>query len=196
MQVELWSITPNAEYLIERAGRVCYRSEMSDSPDEFIRSLIRRGHESVIEHASATFYISGISRACSHQLVRHRLASYSQESQRYCEAGDWEPIIPPTVEDLLTFFEAIEEAKQIYHKLRQAGIPREDARFVLPNATPTSIVVTMNFRSWRHFCRVRCDKAAQWEIRQVACIILQMLNDQAPAVFGDLYKRFVLDRLA
>jgi len=96
--------------------------------------------------------------------------------------------------DLLTFFEAMEEAKQIYHKLRQAGIPREDARFVLPNATPTNIVVTMNFRSWRHFCRVRCDKAAQWEIRQVARTVLTLLNRQASAVFGDLHRKFMGSR--
>lgn len=196
MKVELWSITLNAERLIEKAGRVCWRTDLS--PDEdgtavFIKRLIERGHLSVLEHASATFLIEGISRACSHQLVRHRIASYSQESQRYVDTGHFVPVLPQSIIENCeahALFASTEMACKIaYRRLRELGVPKQDARFILPNATPTRIVTTMNFRSWRRFIEIRCDKSAQWEIRAVAHEILRILYGEAPSVFDDLYQR-------
>jgi len=196
MKVTLLAHTPNGEELIERAARVCYRSESKLKSAGFISSLIDRGHESVIEHASASFLIEDISRACSHQLVRHRLASFSQESQRYCDTGEWEPIVPPlmwSVQRREVFFAAIEHAKDAYRKLRELGVRKEDARFVLPNAAPTRLVMTANLREWRHIISLRCDKRSQWEIREVATKILELLHFTYPEVFADLYKRFIED---
>lgn len=197
MKVELWSVTPNAERLIERAGRVCWKTELSpigDGTAAFVKALIRKGHLSVIEHPVATFYIEGISRACSHQFVRHRIASYSQESQRYVDTSHFVAVIPHTIADnpeANVLFASAEMACKIgYRALRDLGIPREDARFLLPNAAPTSIVATMNFRQWRHFFKMRCDRHAQWEIRAMAMEILRQLYEIAPSVFGDLLTEF------
>ncbi len=179
--------TPEA--LIEHAARVCYRSHASGSRAVFISARLRDGHESVVEHASATFEISGISRACSHQLVRHRLASYSQESQRYVNMSAPEFVMPPSIErntaarDIWDDF--MRRAAEAYVALIQCGVSKEDARFVLPNATTTRIVVTMNFRELRHFFRVRLHPAAQWEIREVARKMLALVYQYAPTVFAE-----------
>jgi len=196
MHVELIAITRylrgggTPEELLEHAGRVCYRSRSRGDPGAFLRARIREGHESLIEHASATFEISGISRACSHQLVRHRLASYSQESQRYVSMDDPEWVIPPTVaadpEARAIWDRFAEQVREAYHALRERGIRKEDARFVLPNATATRIVVTMNFRELLHVFRLRISPHAQWEIRQVAVRMLEAIYPHAPSVFGDL----------
>ncbi len=181
------------ESLLEHAGRICYRSESRGAPGRFLRARVREGHESLIEHASVTFEISGISRACSHQLVRHRIASYSQESQRYVDMADPQFVMPPSVvqnpqaKDIWDRF--MDQVSETYRALRQHGVRKEDARFVLPNATATRIIVTMNFRSLRHFFSVRCDKAAQWEIRELALEMLRMVYAIAPSVFEDLYAR-------
>lgn len=199
MQVELIAITRylrgngTPEELLEHAGRVCYRSEPKGSPGKFLMARVREGHESLIEHASATFEISGVSRACTHQLVRHRIASYSQESQRYVDLSNPEYVIPPSVAKdpvaLAVWRQATEGLSEAYRKLRERGIFKEDARFLLPNATATRIVVTMNFRSWRHFIKERgLNRAAQWEIREVANRILDILYEQAPSVFEDLIR--------
>jgi thymidylate synthase (FAD) len=178
------------ETLIEHAGRVCYRSKATGDPARFVQARIREGHESIIEHGSATFEISGISRACSHQVVRHRLASYSQESQRYVDMVDPEFVIPPSiardVEAMHIWRCHVEEIKNAYLNLRDLGIRKEDARFVLPNATATRIVMSANFREWRHFIKVRSDPAAQWEIREIARRVLQILGIVVPSVFQDL----------
>ena len=175
------------ESLIEHAGRVCYRSTGESA--RFIEKRIAAGHESIIEHAVATFEISGISRACSHQLVRHRIASFSQESQRYVEPY-FEVIVPPSIANTEGAAEiwaaALAMTNHAYDKLREMGIPKEDARFLLPNATATRLVVTMNFRELRHFFKVRLAPAAQWEIRNVAAEMLRIMLEEAPAVFGDL----------
>jgi len=192
----------NIEALIERAGRICYQSEPRGKPGEFIARRVAEGHESIIEHASASFEVNGISRAASHQLVRHRIASYSQSSQRYIRLGSFpgEPametierlfVIPPDIaaseQTKNAFIASMILALAYYEELIEAGIKKEDARFVLPNATKTSIVVTMNFRSWRHFIKERgLNPAAQWEIRELALIILEQLNFIAPSVFRDL----------
>jgi len=180
--------------LLEHAGRTCYRSEAKGQPERFLRARIQEGHESLIEHASITFEISGVSRACTHQLVRHRIASYSQESQRYVDMSAPEFVVPPSVADspqaVEVWKEFVEQVAGAYRRLRELGIRKEDARFVLPNATATRIIVTMNLRSLRHFFAVRCDKAAQWEIRALAVEMLRQVHGIVPAVFGDLYEKF------
>ena len=201
MHVEIIGVTgftgsdDGAEGLVEYAGRACYRSEPKGQPGKFLRARIREGHESIIEHSSVTFEISGISRACSHQLVRHRIASYSQESQRYVDMSAPEFVVPPSIaqdpEAQAIWDEFMETVADTYHRLRELGARKEDARFVLPNATTTRIIVTMNFRSLRHLFSVRCDKAAQWEIRELALEMLRQVHELAPSVFGDLYERYV-----
>ncbi len=196
MKVELIAITRylrgsgTPEELLEHAGRVCYRSESRGEPGRFLRARIREGHESLIEHASATFEISGISRAASHQLVRHRLASYSQESQRYVSMSDPEWVLPPAVEHnpeaRAIWEEFADKVKDVYQKLREMGIRKEDARFTLPNAAATRIVTTMNFRELLNVFRVRISPAAQWEIRGVCVRMLELVYLEAPNVFGEL----------
>ena len=171
MKVELIAITQHLrgsgalEDLLEHAGRVCYRSESEGDAGRFIRQRIREGHESIVEHASATFEISGISRAASHQLVRHRLASYSQESQRYVDMSDPGWVLPPDVAAdarAVTIWEGFSaQVRTAYRALRQLGVRKEDARFVLPNAAATRIIVTMNFRELLHVFRLRISPAAQ-----------------------------------
>jgi thymidylate synthase (FAD) len=183
------------EALLEHAGRACYRSQSRGQPAKFLQARIREGHESIIEHASVTFEITGISRACSHQLVRHRMASYSQESQRYVDMSEPEFVVPPSVTDNPVAKEVWDEfmgqVADTYHRLRELGVRKEDARFVLPNATATRMIVTMNFRSLRHLFTVRCEKAAQWEIRALALEMLRQVHALAPAVFADLYEQFL-----
>lgn len=196
MKVELIAVTRylrgegTPEELLEHAGRICYRSESRGEPGKFIQARVREGHESIIEHANASFEISGISRACSHQLVRHRLASYSQESQRYVEMTDPEWALPP---DILENDEAMEiwkgfagEVTGAYEALRELGIKKEDARFALPNGAATRIIVTMNFRELLHLFRIRISRAAQWEIRDVGVRMLELVYAQAPSVFADI----------
>jgi len=197
MKVELIAMTQylggdgTPEALIEHAGRVCYRSESRGNPAAFLRARLKDGHESIIEHASATFEISGISRACSHQLVRHRLASYSQESQRYVDMSDPDLVVPDAIKASPEAYEVwssfVDQVKDVYSELRGLGIRKEDARFILPNAAETRIVMTMNFRELRHFLRLRLAPEAQWEIRRVALEILKQLTPHAPTVFGDMF---------
>lgn len=192
MKVELLSITPNAEQLIEQAGRTCYQSQekiTGESAAGFIRRLIRSGHESVLEHATATFRLSGVSRALTHQLVRHRLCSFSQQSQRYVNEAGFEYVTPPSIQQneaaLMWFRDLMQKINFIYSELKARGIPKEDARFVLPNACTSEIVASANFREWRHIIELRCGVHAQWEIREACEEILKILKIEAPAVFKD-----------
>jgi len=192
MKVELLSITPNAEKLIEDAGRTAYLSfekQKRGSEKKFIKMLIHNGHLSVLEHAWATFRIKGGSRAFTHQLVRHRLCSYTQQSQRYVDEHNFNYIEPVAVksnkEAHTLFIDFMNRAKEVYAELQKLGIKNEDARFVLPNAVESEIVVTANFREWRHIIEIRGSTDAQWEIRNVAIEILLILKKQAPAAFGD-----------
>ena len=187
MNVELLAITPNSEKLIEHAGRVCYRS-CGENTEGFIKARIIAGHGSILEHASATFEVSGISRACSHQLVRHRVASYSQESMRYVDIRDNDMLdFPGLDEEMRGWIEDhYEQARSLYESLVAYGVKKEDARFVLPIATATRIVVTMNFRELRHFFGTRLSKQAQWEIRNVAREMLRLVREYAPSVFYDI----------
>ncbi len=205
--VILESITPNAEDLIERACRTCYlsfhRYDPPKSTEELIKKVIRKKHHSVLEHANATFRIKGGSRVFTHELVRHRLISPSQESQRYvCYADkpgrkktkEFEFVTPPSfIGENYNFAEAYnkqaEQCFQLYEKMLDAGVPPEDARYILPNGTTSEIVITANFREWRHFIWMRANPRAHWEIRKVALDILRILQKEAPIVFWD----FVID---
>jgi thymidylate synthase (FAD) len=196
MQVDLLSVTQNAERLIAEAARVSRRKDgLSCSVDKdraTIRKLISSGHESVLEHASATFLVEGISRACLAQLTRHRLASFTVESQRYVNplGGDqWVAVEVPRTLDANAygiFLESVLSAQQAYSQLIRMGVPIEDARYVLPQAMPTRLVVTANFREWRHIISLRTAPEAQWEIRELARWIQEILVKEAPSVFEDL----------
>ncbi len=199
-EVELVSITPQPEKVIEQAYRNCWQSAPKtasvESRRRFIKRCIRRGHLSPLEFAFATFRITA-SRACTHQLVRHRIASYAQESQRYVRAVEGYVAVPPRIYDnpraLEIFEETIAKIWDSYDLLLELGVKKEDARYLLPNACKSKIIVGMNFRSWRHFIKLRCHQTAQWEIRGVATEVLKILYDQAPGVFGDLYQKFILN---
>jgi thymidylate synthase (FAD) len=193
--VELMSITPNAEDIIERACRTCYLSFHRYSPpsstEELIKKIIQKGHHSVLEHALATFRIKGGSRVFTHELVRHRLMSPSQESQRYVEYGktrEFEFVVPPTVQDSAFVDKFVELAGltfELYEEMVKAGIPKEDARYILPNATTSEIVISANFRELRHIFEVRCVERAHWEIREICLEMLKIMKEQAPIVFWD-----------
>lgn len=191
-KVVLLSITPNAEKLIEKAGRTCYLSfDRADveSEKKFIRMIVRSGHHSVLEHASATFRIQGGSRSFTHQLVRHRICAFSQQSQRYVNETDFSVVIPDSIkknsEAKEVFLSFVNHAQNTYSKLQKLGIKKEDARFILPNAIESEIVMTANFRELRHIFKERCNKAAQWEIREIAIEMLKIMKKEAPIVFED-----------
>jgi thymidylate synthase (FAD) len=204
MKVELLSITPNAEELIETAARECYQSEPKGEVGDLIKKLLKATppHESVLEHASATFRISEVSRALSHQLVRHRICSYSQQSQRYVKEHQFDFVIPPSINQLMLkdmntdclikdFENDMFIIQNMYNKWKARGLKNEDARFVLPNACCTSVVMSGNFRQLRHIIEVRCDKHAQWEIRAASLEMLKVLYNKAPHVFEDLKLKFI-----
>ncbi|MBC7098563.1 FAD-dependent thymidylate synthase [Candidatus Bipolaricaulota bacterium] len=191
MQVRLLSVTPDAEALIARCARISHRSEDKASPEadrELIRKLIRWGHESPLEFAHAVFLIEGISRACANQLTRHRLASFVQESQRYVDVRDRNLVKPPTLQGELweKASSLFSQARLLYEELVGEGIPKEDARYVLPIGTETRLVMCANFRELRHIIRLRGSRAAQWEVREVARKMLVILKEHAESVFGDL----------
>jgi len=201
MKIELVAITPNAEEVIENAARTCYQSELKGNKvGGLIDKLVKSGHHSVLEHAYATFRIKGCSRAMTHQLVRHRLMAISQQSQRYVNEKQFDYVIPPSISDLEKnlpegdkklngvedFKNDMEIIQAMYMKWKARGLKNEDARFVLPNACCSEIVISANFRELRHIFEVRCDKHAQWEIRSVAKEMLKILYGKAPSIFADL----------
>ncbi len=183
---------------IEKAGRVCYKSESNisnGSAETFIRNILKRGHESVIEHVSITFKIV-CDRGVSHEIVRHRIASYSQESTRYCnysqdKFGNELSFIKPC------FWETDSESYKIwentmlqieknYFSLIDNGASPQEARSVLPNSLKTEIYVTMNLREWRHFLKLRTSKAAHPQMREISIIIYEILVKKLPAIFDDI----------
>ncbi|MBR2732973.1 MAG: FAD-dependent thymidylate synthase [Selenomonadaceae bacterium] len=183
---------------LERAGRVCYKSEgniKSDSAEKFIRGIIKRGHESVIEHASVSFKIV-CDRGVTHELVRHRLASYSQESTRYCDYGAGKfggelTFIKPCFwseddDNFKLWSQTMSLIERNYLAMRAAGARPEEARSILPNSLKTEIFVTMNLRELRHFLKLRTSPKAHPQMRQVALKILDVLTDKLPAVFDDI----------
>lgn len=195
--------------LVEFAGRACYQSWSKPNPRTatnatYVRHIIDVGHFSVLEHASVSFYITGISRSCTHELIRHRHFSYSQLSQRYVPAAEAQVVVPPGIEDdpalVAQFTEAVDAAHAAYTALlgdleaKFADQPnavlrrkqaRQAARAVLPNATETRIVVSGNYRAWRHFVAMRASEHADVEIRRLAIACLRELVTVAPAVFAD-----------
>jgi len=155
------------------------------------------GHESVFEHACFTFRVEGISRVCSHQLVRHRLASYTQQSQRYVKLKSPKFIVPEEIygsEFEEDYMKLLEKAAELYRKMVEGGIRKEDARFILPQGIETKIIITMNARELRHFISLRCDPSAQWEIRAMAKEMLKLAYQKAPILFEDLYKEYIEDK--
>lgn len=213
MKVKMLTHTPNPEAVIASAARLCYsnasiddlmlKSEDVEKTKEYIDMLMSLGHESPIEHVTFTFGIEGISRACSHQLVRHRIASYSQKSQRYVNETQFEYVTPEAIASDAVTKDVYDETMQLlqgrYDFIRAGLIQKyvkdgmdpkaaekkanEDARMVLPNACCTSIVVTMNIRSLFNFFKHRCCNRAQWEIRDVADEMLRQCMEVAPNIF-------------
>lgn len=199
MHVELLYHTPDPERAIATAARLCYAPVgaaelMETMPEERVKSVLTTimssGHFSTLEHASYTFAIDGVSRALTHQLVRHRIASFNQQSQRYVKFKDGVAVVKPasvtaSPETEAVFDEAIEACVTAYRKLLDAGVPAEDARYLLPNAAESKIVVTMNVRELLHFFSLRCCNRAQWEIREMAHRMLELARPTAPFVFAD-----------
>ena len=200
--------TPEPDQVCNLAARVCVSDEMpemeyvdhrirfwNDGDCKALKNAMQSGHESVAEHATFTFAVSGVSRALTHQLVRHRVASYSQQSQRYVDMSEAAYIIPESVDKCLAqatpdgcplnieYVNAIRKCEEVYRKLVGAGISPEDARYVLPNACTTNIIVTMNASELRHFFALRCCERAQWEIRELANKMLELVKPIAPKLF-------------
>lgn len=185
MKVELIAHTTDPLALCEEAAAMCTQS---DKPAQALRGAIRSGHESVLEHASFTFRIEGISRITLAQLTRHRIASFSVLSQRYVDQKDQEIIIPESIkqngEMLDLYVSHVSQLRWIYDAMVEAGIPKEDARYVLPQGTTTDLIMTMNARELGHFFSLRCCNRAQWEIREMADQMLRILVAQWPELFG------------
>ncbi len=171
---------------IEIAGRVCYQSEPKGDPEKFIRMIIKRGHESVLEHGSLTFKVR-TNRAIANEIVRHRLASYSQESTRYVKYDDIEFIPGKKLRDS-NLEELLFESENSYKFLIDQEFKPEEARDILPNCTATTLVMTMNFRELRHFLKLRLDKAAHPQIRKLAGMILEILKEKYPVFVEDIEK--------
>lgn len=208
LRVKLLDVTQNALTLIYAACRQCYAQDFAGdifdkAPDaarqeEFVRKVVASGHQSPIEHVKFTFAVEGVSRALTHQLVRHRIASFSQQSQRYVKETDFDYIIPPSIESNTAarenFLKAMRDIQAGYTELlalfKERGISGEDAyqdtRFVLPQAAETKIVVTMNCRELILFFQQRCCNRAQWEIRGLACAMLAVCKEKLPAVFAGI----------
>lgn len=198
MRVQLLTHTPEPEHVVAAAARLCYSDAsisqlLERAPEQapkLLRKILDMGHLSVLEHVSFTFGIEGISRACSHQLVRHRIASYSQQSQRYVShEAPFEAVVPESIatrpELAARFDQYLAATHELYRELLEAGIPAEDARFVLPNAAATKLVMTMNARELHHFFALRCCRRAQWEIRAMAREMLRLSRRAAPLLFAD-----------
>ena len=199
MNIELLHHTPEPERTVALAARLCYSptglaelKEKIGSGDirQFIDKIMSLGHHSVLEHASFTFGVEGISRVTSHQLVRHRVASYSQQSQRYVSHVErFDAVIPPSIdsnEEAKRIFDfTVGVVHQAYKQLVEMGVQPEDARYLLPNATETKVIITMNARELLHFFKLRCCMRAQWEIGSMSVGMLKLAKEVAPTIFRD-----------
>lgn len=183
---------------IEKIGRVCYKSEdriTEDSAEKFIKNILKSGHESVIEHEKISVRII-CDRGVTHEIVRHRIASYSQESTRYCnysneKFGKELTLIQPLFwnedsEEYKVWLDSMQVIENNYNKLMELGAEPQQARSILPNSLKTEIVVTMNLREWRHFFKLRTSKRAHPQMREVACMILDLFKEQVPVIFDDI----------
>lgn len=192
MNIEIVSYTPNAELVIEKFGRICYQSQVeyiqTSGENLFIKNIIKNGHFSVLEHAYVNLIISGVSRSLTHQLVRHRLATFSQKSQRYVLENNFEYIVPPTIkynEKAIDLYKNLmKEIRSTYAMLNNLGIKKEDCRYILPNACYSEIGMTMNFRELLHVIDLRVSEKAQWEIRELFIEIWRQLFAMFPNVFN------------
>ena len=209
LEVKLLSKTDNSLSLIYAAFRQCYSAGFvgaiwddlvsgkieKTKQAEFISRILESGHESPIEHVSFTFAVQGVSRALTHQLVRHRIASYSQQSQRYVDESEFDYILPPSIaripeakkkfeKCMQTIGKTYRELKTILEENGQGKKANEDARFVLPQACESKVVFTMNCRSLFHFFELRCCERAQWEIREMAWKMLRVLREELPVIFS------------
>ena len=193
--VRLIASTPDAQRLVAAAARNCYSGkgpskllDEMDNVNELLERVASMGHASLWEHAGYTFTLENVSRALLAEITRHRIASFSVKSQRYVKEKQFDHVCPPTVkadgEADSVFQKAMEAAGEAYRALLERGIPPEDARFVLPNACCTHIVVTMNARELLHFFELRCCNRAQWEIRSVAEQMLALVRAEAPLLFA------------
>ncbi len=193
MKVELLAYTKDADRLCAAAGNSCY-SERSSAEiiedidaEKLLSRIVGMGHHSVIEHAVFTFSVEGVSRALTHQLVRHRVASFSQQSQRYVSMDKASYVTPHTVEDnpeaLEEFDSVMKRIWDAYKDLEAMGIPAEDARYLLPNGCTTNITITMNARELLHFFSLRSCNRAQWEIREMSDQMLKLCKDVSPVIF-------------
>ena len=198
MKVKLINYTKNPEKIIAQSARLCYSASGIEELDEkltdesilkLIKKIIKLGHYSVLEHATFTFAIEGISRVTSHQLVRHRIASFSQQSQRYVKINKegFSYIIPKSIakDDKLNkiFTETIKKLNRIYNLLLEHNIAAEDARYILPQAVETKMIITVNARELLHIFRLRSCNRAQWEIRELANIMLKEVKIISPNIF-------------
>ena len=195
MKVKLLAHTPDADRICAAAGNSCYSERPSYEIVEDIDSektlsrIVGMGHHSVIEHAVFTFSVEGVSRALTHQLVRHRVASFSQQSQRYVSMDSASYVTPHTVEDneeaKELFDSVMDDIWEAYRKLEEMGIPAEDARYLLPNGCTTNITITMNARELLHFFSLRSCNRAQWEIRELSDQMLRICKEVSPIIFKD-----------
>lgn len=196
MMVKLVRHTPEPERTVAMSARLCYspigaaqlEEKISDEQAaKLVRKLVSMGHLSTLEHVTFTFAIEGVSRVLTHQLVRHRIASYSQQSQRYVKEHDFETIMPASIaskpEAKAKFDKLMAEIQAMYDEFIALDIPAEDARYILPNATETKIVCTFNARSLLNFFSLRCCTRAQWEIRALANEMLRQCREVAPVIF-------------
>lgn len=197
MKVKLICHTPEPERTVAMAARLCYSAAGAEQLVEtmseqqvgkLVQKIVDLGHLSTLEHVSFTFAVEGVSRVLTHQLVRHRIASYSQQSQRYVSEHDFEYILPPSVAANETakakFTALMDTIRTAYDELVELGVHKEDARYVLANATETKIVVTMNARSLLHFFELRSCLRAQWEIRRLADLMIKEVQNVAPLLFA------------
>jgi len=196
MKVKLIRYTPEPDKTVAMSARLCYspigaaqlEEKMSEeAASKLVHKLVSMGHFSPIEHVTFTFAIEGVSRVLTHQLVRHRIASYSQQSQRYVAEHNFENIMPPSVaakhEAKVKFEKLMNTIQNVYNDLTDMGVLPEDARYVLPNAAETKIVCTFNARSLMNFFSLRCCNRAQWEIRELANRMLEECKKVAPILF-------------
>ena len=196
IKVKLIQYTKDPERVVAMAARLCYSpigaEELSETMsdvqvEKLVNKIVSLGHASTLEHVSFTFAIEGVSRVLTHQLVRHRIASYSQQSQRYVSEHDFEYIVPPTVSSTpgaqAKFDALMEQIRVVYDELVELGVHKEDARYVLANAAETKIVATFNARSLQNFFALRCCNRAHWEIRELADKMVEQVKHAAPLLF-------------
>lgn len=187
MEVELLHLTPNAEEFIGRCASICYDSSQdSGACVKRAAACVSKGHLATLRFAHATFKVKGISRACSHQFVRSKHLDFLQRSQRYCSEEDVGFVTPHNDEWELVYINHYQECLATYKRMIKAGVKKEDARFVLPEATCTELMVTGNLQAWLDFINLRSGKEVQWEIRNVARAINNILAKECPNIFKEI----------